>query len=79
MAQHCIHIRMWFFMCTILVCSLPDILEYLISIGCHVGELAGTSGSTALHYSVSGGHEECVKVLVQYGAEINPLMTNEEV
>ena len=66
-------------MCIVMVRSLLDVLEYLLSIGCNVGELAGTSGSTALHYSVSGGHEECVKVLVQYGAEINPLMTNEEV
>ena len=66
-------------MCIVSVCSLPDVLDYLLSIGCNVGELAGASGSTALHYSVSGGHEECVKVLVQYGAEINPLMTNEQV
>ena len=56
-----------------------DVLEYLISCGCRVSEVAGSSGSTALHYSVSGGHEGCVRVLVQYGADVNPLMTSEEV
>ena len=63
----------------LIVLMLKDVLEYLVSCGCQVNEAAGSSGSTALHYSVSGGHEGCVRVLVQYGAELNPLMTNEEV
>ena len=36
-------------------------------------------GATALHYAVSGGYEECVRVLLQYGANINSLTTTEEV
>ena len=36
-------------------------------------------GATALHYAVSGGHEECVRVLLQYGADINSITTTEEV
>ena len=36
-------------------------------------------GATALHYAVSGGHEECVRVLLQYGADINSTTTTEEV
>ena len=34
---------------------------------------------TALHYALSGGHEECVRVLLQYGADINSVTTTEEV
>ena len=36
-------------------------------------------GATALHYAVSGGHEECVRILLQYGADINSITTTEEV
>ena len=43
-----------------------------------VNELA-EGGATALHYALSGGHEECVRVLLQYGADINSITTTEEV
>ena len=43
-----------------------------------VNELA-EGGATALHYAVSEGHEECVRVLLQYGADINSITTTEEV
>lgn len=36
-------------------------------------------GATALHYAVSGGHEDCVRVLLQFGADINSITTTEEV
>ena len=36
-------------------------------------------GPTALHYALSGGHEECVRVLLQYGADINSITTTEVV
>ena len=54
-------------------------LEYLISAGCQVNQPAGENHTTALHYAVSGEHAECIQVLLQYGAEVNPLMTTEEV
>ena len=47
--------------------------------GCQVNQPAGGSHTTALHYAVSGGHKECMQMLLQYGAEINSVMTSEEV
>ena len=36
-------------------------------------------GATALHYAVSGGHEECARILLQFGADINSITSTEEV
>ena len=59
-----------------------DALEFIVSVvsGAEnsVNEPA-EGGATALHYAVSGGHEECVRVLLQYGANINLFTTTEEV
>ena len=46
--------------------------------GANVNEPA-EGGATALHYAVSGGHDECTRVLLQYGADINSLTSAEEV
>ena len=46
--------------------------------GANVNEPA-EGGATALHYAVSRGHEECARVLLQYGADINSLTSAEEV
>jgi ankyrin repeat protein len=59
-----------------------DALEFIVTVvgGAEdsVNEPA-EGGATALHYAVSGGHEECVRVLLQYGADINSITTTEEV
>ena len=62
--------------------SSTDALEYLVTMAGaedKVNEPAGEGGATALHYAVSGGHEECVRVLLQYGADINSITSTEEV
>ncbi len=56
-----------------------DILEYLLSAGCPVNQLAGDSEATPLHYAVAGGHMICVQVLMDYNASINALAISEQV
>ena len=46
-----------------------DILKYLLTSGCPVNMRDSEQQQTALHYAVSCGHEECVKLLLQYGAD----------
>ena len=59
--------------------SYIDALSYLITSGSPVNDPAGESNATALHYAVAGGHEGCVKILVENGASVNAIATNEEV
>ena len=58
-------------------------LEYIVTVAGEEGSAAvnepAEGGATALHYAVSGQHEECVRVLLQYGADINSLTSTEEV
>ena len=62
--------------------AFADALEFIVTMvdGAEdsVNEPA-EGGATALHYAVSGGHEECVRVLLQYGANVNSITTTEEV
>ena len=69
------------------VCISPiyvhaDALEFIVTgVGRAEDSLnePAEGGATALHYAVSGGHEECVRILLQYGADINSITTTEEV
>ena len=47
--------------------------------GLAVDEPIGANGTTPLHYAVSGKHQECVGLLISYGANVNSVMTSEEV
>lgn len=46
-----------------------DILEFLLSSGCPVDLRDDEQQQTALHYAASCGHLECVRLLLQYGAD----------
>ena len=54
-------------------------LEYLLTCGCHADDHAGPTGATALHYAVTAAHGECVHILLNYGANVNAVVTSEEV
>ena len=58
-----------------------DALEYIVTVTGEEGNInePAEGGATALHYAVSGGHEDCVRVLLQFGADINSITTTEEV
>ena len=64
------------------LCLFADALEFIVTVMVGAEDSVNEpaeGGATALHYAVSGGHEECVRVLVQYGADINSITTTEEV
>lgn len=46
-----------------------DILEFLLTSGCPVDLRDAEQQQTALHYASSCGHLECVRLLLQYGAD----------
>ena len=46
-----------------------DILKFLLISGCPVNMRDSEQQQTALHYAVSCGHEESVKLLLEYGAD----------
>lgn len=49
-----------------------EIVQYLIDRGVSLNE-RDSAGWTPLHYAVSGRHNEGVKVLIDAGAEVDPL------
>ena len=59
----------------------PDALEFIISVRGEEGSLdeSADGGATPLHYAVAGGHEDCVRVLLHFGANVNSITLTDEV
>ena len=55
-------------------------LQFLLTSGCDPNISSDKSNlASPLHFAVSGGHAECVQMLIENGANINAIMISEEV
>ena len=68
-------------MTCLFVCTYADVLQYLlVSAGCNPNNLPGDyKVASPLHISVSGGNEDCIQLLLDAGANVNPIFMPEEV
>ena len=55
-------------------------VEFLVSSGAvPIDKGAELNQTTPLHYAVQGGHEDCVQMLLDWGAKVNVISKSEEV